>query len=736
MKKLFKLGLLPMLLLSTQNLSAQCDIVSAIVEDSSQCSPSGSQHFLMAYYLDQNQRPQINGSYNYTWSNGQTGWQASAMIGQTVTVTVSNPAIAGCSAVSPAFVVQPSDAPSVTITVQQNACQGLGAIATANVSGGTPPYSFSWSNGETTQQAVALGGGFQSVSVRGLNGQCSAYESISILGIETYGTYSNDASCSISNGSAQVSVQNTNYTYLWNNGQTGRVATGLAAGVYQVTVTNPTNNCSLTLQSTVGFNPNCETVFAGNIYNSTSCTPGTSNYFNYVGVKLNNGTNYNGYWAAYNSQNNGYYELRTITPGAYTIEPFPSTYSGMSTTCPTAGQYPVTATANGGFFNGKDFSFAYPNANDVYINFWSPGVVSGFEYNQYINYCNYGQNAVANGSISISYNSNQLSYVTMNASPSWSWWNTNSNGTSTFGSNANGVLVLNYANLASGECRIINTEFLSNQTLTLGSYVTVTANISPLAGDAVPANNQYVAAHQVRSSFDPNDKQMLNYKTGNSFVGTILPTQNTMEYLIRFQNTGTAPARRVVVRDLLPSFLERNTIRNIQTSHAGQIRTEGQEMIFVFDGINLPDSFTNEAASHGFIKFTIDRVAGLPLGTQINNSASIYFDFNAPVITNTNQMTIQNLAVAVEEARKIDMRVMPNPFRDVFTVQYELETETDVRINLYNALGEAVGSFQNTQNQAAGAHQIQVPTQDLANGIYWLQIETKNGRYAQKIIKQ
>ena len=66
----------------------------------------------------------------------------------------------------------------------------------------------------------------------------------------------------------------------------------------------------------------------------------------------------------------------------------------------------------------------------------------------------------------------------------------------------------------------------------------------------------------------------------------------------------------------------------------------GTSVKFNFDGINLPDSNSNEPASHGWITYTIDQVPGLLVGTQIRNTAAIYFDYNAPVITNTTLNTI------------------------------------------------------------------------------------------------
>jgi hypothetical protein len=65
-----------------------------------------------------------------------------------------------------------------------------------------------------------------------------------------------------------------------------------------------------------------------------------------------------------------------------------------------------------------------------------------------------------------------------------------------------------------------------------------------------------------------------------------------------------------------------------------RIEVDG-ELVFTFDGIQLPDSGANEPESHGFVTFRASPLEGTPSGTTIANTAEIYFDLNAPVITNT-----------------------------------------------------------------------------------------------------
>ncbi len=134
-------------------------------------------------------------------------------------------------------------------------------------------------------------------------------------------------------------------------------------------------------------------------------------------------------------------------------------------------------------------------------------------------------------------------------------------------------------------------------------------------------------------SFDPNDKQ--GFPTGVGDDHNIRPGQ-AIDYLIRFQNTGTDTAFTVQIQDTLSAFLDPTTIRLGGSSHAFTWNLSGQGVInFTFNNIMLPDSNMNEPLSHGFVQFNISPYSTLPLGSRIENDAAIYFDFNEPVITNT-----------------------------------------------------------------------------------------------------
>jgi hypothetical protein len=136
----------------------------------------------------------------------------------------------------------------------------------------------------------------------------------------------------------------------------------------------------------------------------------------------------------------------------------------------------------------------------------------------------------------------------------------------------------------------------------------------------------------ISCSFDPNDKTEHNGWTENGFVLSNTP----LEYTVRFQNTGTAPAVDVRIEDQLSSLVQWNTLEVKAWSHDFELMIdESGKAIFSFNDIMLPDVNSDELGSQGYIRFAIMQAEDLPVGTQIENTAEIFFDLNEPVVTNT-----------------------------------------------------------------------------------------------------
>lgn len=146
---------------------------------------------------------------------------------------------------------------------------------------------------------------------------------------------------------------------------------------------------------------------------------------------------------------------------------------------------------------------------------------------------------------------------------------------------------------------------------------------------------------QVDCAYDPNDKlvepSFPGYKNYTLFG-------DTLDYTVRFQNTETDTAFLVVIEDYLDRDLDYSTLQVIGASHPYEVTLDEPtgRLVFVFKNILLPDSTTNEAGSHGYFRYRINHLEGLPEFTYIQNHANIFFDFNPPINTNTVENILVN----------------------------------------------------------------------------------------------
>jgi len=190
--------------------------------------------------------------YVYLWSNGQTTAIATNLPAgpHGVTVTDAN----GCSS-SAAVTILPAGAPTAGATITGAASCITGASASATGTGGTSPYTFSWSNGATTAAVTGLASGTYTVTVRDAAG-CTGTATISITAPQppiVVISASANAKCD-QPGSAAASASGGTppYTYAWSNGETNAIATNLPAGPHTVTVRGA-NGCTATATVNIGF---------------------------------------------------------------------------------------------------------------------------------------------------------------------------------------------------------------------------------------------------------------------------------------------------------------------------------------------------------------------------------------------------------------------------------------------------------------------------------------------------
>lgn len=226
-------------------------------------------------------------------------------------------------------------------------------------------------------------------------------------------------------------------------------------------------------------------------------------------------------------------------------------------------------------------------------------------------------------------------------------------------------------------------------------------------------------------SFDPNDKQGFPNGIGEEHL---IEQGQDVEYLIRFQNTGTDTAFKVTILDVLPPELDLATVRPGASSHPYTygVTPEGW-LTFTFSDIMLPDSNVNEPASHGFVRFRASQVPGLGHGNVIANTALIYFDFNAPIQTNTyrhkigqlNPWTLVGTKPPVFNPKK-QVRIVPNPLTDSALLQVDGIEPGPLRLVLTDVSGKVL------RQQTVNGTGFEFQRGELNPGLYFFQID-RNG---------
>lgn len=233
----------------------------------------------------------------------------------------------------------------------------------------------------------------------------------------------------------------------------------------------------------------------------------------------------------------------------------------------------------------------------------------------------------------------------------------------------------------------------------------------------------------VVTAYDPNQKSAVPTGAGpDHLLGANIPLQ----YTIDFQNTGTDTAFRVLLRDILPPGLDIHTFRPGFASHPYTWEIRGMDTLEVFFfPIMLPDSNVNEPTSHGFFTFEMEQNPDLPDGTTFENTASIIFDFNPPIATNTVVHRIGQLTIRADEPQRYPdlWQVSGNPTRYVAIFRAKSFIIGEKQFELYNVAGHLVRRAQ------FSGQTFELRRDMLPGGVYLFRIGDANGRlYTGKIV--
>lgn len=232
-----------------------------------------------------------------------------------------------------------------------------------------------------------------------------------------------------------------------------------------------------------------------------------------------------------------------------------------------------------------------------------------------------------------------------------------------------------------------------------------TTDSATIKNDAFPDNNAHCINMLVVNSYDPNNKE-----TYNDSIFTAV--DRSLDYIINFQNTGNDTAYRVELRDTLPQSLDVESIEVMYSSHPQTFVLSGNVLNFYFEGINLPDSGTNLEASNGNVHFRIKVKEQIEKDILIGNSASIYFDYNAPILTNTQ---INHFKSPIEVTKISQTKLCAG---DSLKIDYKTNYTPHVGNTFYFELSDANGEFGKAGPTSS------VVAHDKSNSFSWLLPDT------------
>jgi uncharacterized repeat protein (TIGR01451 family) len=269
------------------------------------------------------------------------------------------------------------------------------------------------------------------------------------------------------------------------------------------------------------------------------------------------------------------------------------------------------------------------------------------------------------------------------------------------------TLTWNLSNLSSTNDERIVVYLTPVGTLTPGDTAINTTSISPTTGDNNVANNVYVSIDSIRASFDPNDKSVI--PNGNIIAGQLLT------YRINFENLGNDTAFNIHIIDTMSNNLDISTFDLIQSSHAvgvSHIKKGSNNIVrFNFGDIKLADK-SHPEANKGYVMYQIRAKNPLAPGTEVRNTAHIYFDINPAVVTNTtvSKIPLPNGIKELTDAGKL--KLYPNPA--THTLFIENIDATYTKVSIMNAVGQQVDEY----NLSTGSNAINIST--LSKGLYYL----------------
>ncbi|RZJ31821.1 MAG: T9SS type A sorting domain-containing protein [Flavobacterium sp.] len=261
-------------------------------------------------------------------------------------------------------------------------------------------------------------------------------------------------------------------------------------------------------------------------------------------------------------------------------------------------------------------------------------------------------------------------------------------------------------------------------TVSLGDLLTSNVSITIPAGDSDVANNISSITEDVTNSYDPND---ISESHGPRIVWGTFTADDYLRYIIRFENTGNADALNIRVENILDDKLDPESVRMIASSHSYVLDRVGNDLQWQFSDIMLPPSDVAGDDGKGFVVFEVKPKPGYAIGDIIPATASIFFDTNPAIVTNTfNTEFVATLGAPQFSVN--DVRVYPNPAKSI--VNFSLDPDMIEQIAITDVSGKLV--LKEMPHSMSASMNIS----SLAKGLYFAKITSSDKEKIVKIIKE
>ncbi|TNE60996.1 MAG: T9SS type A sorting domain-containing protein [Bacteroidetes bacterium] len=666
--------------------------------------------------------------YAYAWSDGSTSQNLSNVAAGTYTVTVTDDN--NCTSSEAAMVTEPTAITTNTVVTNAGCAGATDGSIELTVDGGTPGYTYQWSNGATTQNLVNVAAGDYTVTITDSNsctqttaatvGQATSLV-VSVLAdpVSCFGAADGEATATVGGGTP-------GYTYLWSNNATTEMITGLTAGLYTVTVTDEAG-CSQTSQTTVS---QPAAVNAALVVDNVACNGETNGQ---IDLTVSGGTPpYAFAW----SNGSADEDIDALAAGTYTAtitDVNGCTYSSSATVTEPAAlvvdtRFEVTSCPDETPVG--NLSITVSGGTPIYTYLWSNG--SNSPEPQGVPYGTYTVTVTdANGCVSVHEN-----IVVQTPQP----WSVNTTATDALcAGNANGSIDLtvngsygpNYTYAWSNGG---TTQNLTD--LTAGTYTVIVTDESgcTTTTDAVVGQPDALVAAFVNVS-------AASCPGAGDGAAEVAVTGGTTPYSYLWQNGATSAAvqnlpagtAQVMITDANNCMLSETVAIEEPVPPVVSIAGMDTACVNLTALFSLPDTLGNFewAASAGGQISAGQSTAQVEVVWPNAGTSTLtaYYTYGAGCQDSAQTTVVVDICVGTKEPVLTGVSVQPNPFGQSLTVLFDRPVQPDARLQLWNVQGRLV------LEQTALTDWTELETGALPAGAYILQVVESGHIGTWKLIK-